>query len=136
MDMQGCGNGLRQLVAVVAPTCVDDDATAVATAASLGVTVTDCAHLVATAAACDDATYGEAIRSVCPVTCAQCAGLLADLDLDDPSMTLADVCALSCGTCEPPLPPPPRRHVNVSCKTFAQVVGRLPVFASHNVYAF
>jgi plastocyanin len=52
--------------------CVDDDATAVATAASLGVTVTDCAHLVATAAPCDDATYGETVRTVCALTCNQC----------------------------------------------------------------
>jgi hypothetical protein len=70
----GEGVGFTAAVAVAAA-CADDDATAVATAASLGVTVTGCAHLVATAAACDDATYGETVRSTCPLTCAQSLGV-------------------------------------------------------------
>jgi hypothetical protein len=62
--------------------CADDDASAVATAAGLGVTVEGCVDLIANVAACDDSNYGELIRGLCPLTCAQCTPPCGDNDAD------------------------------------------------------
>ena len=46
--------------------CGHIDADAVATAASLGVTVEGCTDLIADVAGCDDSNYGDLIQGLCP----------------------------------------------------------------------
>ena len=52
--------------------CGHIDADAVATAASLGVTVEGCTDLIADVAGCDDSNYGDLIQGLCPGTCGLC----------------------------------------------------------------
>jgi hypothetical protein len=62
-----------QSVCDVADGAVDDDASAIATAASLGQTIEGCAGVTSL---CNDASYGNTTQSLCPVTCG-CAAFSA-----------------------------------------------------------
>ncbi len=72
-------NTLKQLCPVtcgVCPTqapitsdCADNDANAITTAASVGMTITSCGDV---ATMCDHATYGNTPKQLCPVTCGAC----------------------------------------------------------------